>query len=230
MKLCQIDVQHFGQLDNVHFDLNATDLNVFFGANEAGKSTTVAFIKQVLFGFHLKSKSSPFFEDYTPLRPVSPMGGSLIFEDGSDHFKLTRLFAKGDKTKSGLLTVVQNGQKVDQEVFFSRIHKIDGDFYAESFVFNQELLTSIKQLTKNQLLEQIYHLGAAESSRYLEWSDEYQSNAAGLFEPRGKNPVENQLLEKDKDQKLEMNQEEDQFRQYQQLETQKVQVQGQPDH
>ncbi len=230
MKLCQIDVQHFGQLDNVHFDLNATDLNVFFGANEAGKSTTVAFIKQVLFGFHLKSKSSPFFEDYTPLRPVSPMGGSLIFEDGSDHFKLTRLFAKGDKTKSGLLTVVQNGQKVDQEVFFSRIHKIDGDFYAESFVFNQELLTSIKQLTKNQLLEQIYHLGAAQSKQFLEWRDEFQNNAAGLFKPRGKKPVVNQLLEKEKNQQLEMNQEKDQFRQYQQLETQKVQVQKQLDH
>ena len=80
MKLTQIKIIHFGKLNDVTFNLNK-DLTIFLGANEAGKSTTVAFVKQVLFGFHLRTNKSPFFETYQPLDHVSPMGGSLTFED-----------------------------------------------------------------------------------------------------------------------------------------------------
>ena len=79
MRLKQIKIINFGQFSNKTFDLPSDQINVFFGANEAGKSTTVAFIKQILFGFHLRSNSSPFFEDYTPLAHVSPMGGNFFF-------------------------------------------------------------------------------------------------------------------------------------------------------
>lgn len=64
MKLKQIDIQHFGQFSAQKFDLDAGASSLFYGENEAGKSTIVAFIKQVLFGFHLKSQASAFFEDY----------------------------------------------------------------------------------------------------------------------------------------------------------------------
>ena len=59
MKLTQIKIIHFGKLNDVTFNLNK-DLTIFLGANEAGKSTTVAFVKQVLFGFHLRTNKSPF--------------------------------------------------------------------------------------------------------------------------------------------------------------------------
>lgn len=99
MRLRQIKIVNFGQFSNKTFDLPSDKINVFFGANEAGKSTTVAFIKQIMFGFHLRSNSSPFFEDYTPLAHVSPMGGSLVFATDDDEYELERLYAKGDKTK-----------------------------------------------------------------------------------------------------------------------------------
>ena len=56
MKLTQIKIIHFGKLNDVTFNLNK-DLTIFLGANEAGKSTTVAFVKQVLFGFHLRTNN-----------------------------------------------------------------------------------------------------------------------------------------------------------------------------
>ena len=55
MRLSKIEIIHFGKLSNVSFELDK-NLNLFLGNNEAGKSTIVAFIKQILFGFHLKSK------------------------------------------------------------------------------------------------------------------------------------------------------------------------------
>ena len=47
MRLKQIKIINFGQFSNKTFDLPSDQINVFFGANEAGKSTTVAFIKQI---------------------------------------------------------------------------------------------------------------------------------------------------------------------------------------
>ena len=74
MNLRKIKIVNFGKFSNQEFDLATDQLAVFFGENEAGKSTLVAFIKQILFGFYLKNNSSSFFEDYAPLDNVSPMG------------------------------------------------------------------------------------------------------------------------------------------------------------
>ncbi|MCT6807410.1 MAG: AAA family ATPase, partial [Bombilactobacillus sp.] len=117
MKLTKIKVVNFGQFSDFTFKLPESNLTVFFGANEAGKSTIVAFIKQVLFGFHLAKHTSAFFEDYKPLAQVSPMGGSLFFTDEqANTFELERLYAPGKGSKVGTLTVKRNGQVVPENI------------------------------------------------------------------------------------------------------------------
>lgn len=194
MRLKQIKIINFGQFSNKSFDLPSKEINVFFGANEAGKSTTVAFIKQIMFGFHLRSNSSPFFEDYTPLAHVSPMGGSLVFDAEDGEYELERLYAKGDKTKRGILTVKKDGQVVPESLFFDQIQNIDGSFYADSFIFNQEMLGQINSLSQEDLLERIYYLGAADSGKLLEMRDDFAKEAGKLFKKTGKKPEVNRLL------------------------------------
>ncbi|AGQ23984.1 Putative uncharacterized protein yhaN [Lactobacillus helveticus CIRM-BIA 101] len=203
MRLKQIKIVNFGQFSNKTFDLPSDQINVFFGANEAGKSTTVAFIKQVMFGFHLRSNASPFFEDYTPLAHVSPMGGSLVFENDDSEYELERLYAKGDKTKRGILTVKKDGQVVPENLFFDQIQNIDGSFYADSFIFNQEMLGQVTSLSQEDLLERIYYLGAANSGQLLKLRDDFAKEAGKLFKKTGKKPEVNRLLkqiETDRDQ------------------------------
>lgn len=53
MKLIKIDVKNFGGLSDSEWKISS-QLHVFYGPNEAGKSTIAAFIKQIMFGFHLK--------------------------------------------------------------------------------------------------------------------------------------------------------------------------------
>lgn len=218
MRLKQINIINFGQLSNLTFDLPNDNLNVFFGENEAGKSTTVAFIKQVMFGFYLRSNSSPFFEDYQPLAHVSPMGGSLIFEDeDGTQFRLERLWAKGDKSKRGSLTVMQNDQRVPENVFFDRLHNIDGNFYTDSFIFNQEMLSSVTSLSQSDLLERIYYLGAANSGDLLRLRDDFAKDASKLFKKTGKKPEVNRLLKEVADARDELKQTEQQFQAYEEL-------------
>ena len=217
MRLKQINIINFGQFSNKSFDLPSKQINVFFGANEAGKSTTVAFIKQIMFGFHLRSNSSPFFEDYTPLAHVSPMGGSLIFEAGDSEYELERLYAKGDKTKRGILTVKKDGQVVPENLFFDQIQNIDGSFYADSFIFNQEMLGQVSSLSQEDLLERIYYLGAADSGKLLEMRDGFEKEAGKLFKKTGKKPEVNRLLKQMEDDRDNLVQTQAEFGDYEEL-------------
>lgn len=216
MKLTQIKIIHFGKLNDVTFNLNK-DLTIFLGANEAGKSTTVAFVKQVLFGFHLRTNKSPFFEDYQPLDHVSPMGGSLTFEDTDGIFLLSRLYAKGDP-KKGVLKVSLNDQEVPESVFFDRIQNIDGSFYTDSFIFNQDMLREVNGLSQAELMEQIYFLGASQSHKLLDLRDEFSSNAQKLFKKSGRKPIVNQLINQIEEQKEVLAQTNNELNDYRELE------------
>lgn len=216
MKLTQIKIIHFGKLNDVTFNLNK-DLTIFLGANEAGKSTSVAFVKQVLFGFHLRTNKSPFFEDYQPLDHVSPMGGSLTFEDTDGTFLLSRLYAKGDP-KKGVLKVSLNDQEVPESVFFDRIQNIDGSFYTDSFIFNQDMLREVNGLSQAELMEQIYFLGASQSHKLLDLRDEFSSNAQKLFKKSGRKPIVNQLINQIEEQKEVLAQTNNELNDYRELE------------
>lgn len=217
MKLKKIDIINFGHLSNLTFNLPNDNLNVFFGENEAGKSTTVAFIKQVMFGFYLRNSASPFFEDYKPLTHVSPMGGSLFFEDQGDEYQLERLWAKGDKTKKGILTVKKNGEVVPESEFFDKIHNIDGNFYADSFIFNQETVGQIAKLNQEDLLERIYYLGASNSRELIELRNNFEKEADSLFKKTGKKPEVNRLLKQIDDDQHDLTEIEHEFNQYKQV-------------
>lgn len=217
MRLKQIKIINFGQFSHQTFDLPSDQLDVFFGANEAGKSTTVAFVKQILFGFHLRNNASPFFEDYTPLAHVSPMGGSLIFVNDGAQYELERLYAKGDKTKRGILTVKKDGQVVPESVFFDQIQNIDGSFYADSFIFNQEMLGQVNSLSQEDLLERIYYLGAANSGQLLELRDSFAKDAGKLFKKTGKKPEVNRLLKQMADDRMSLTETQNEFNDYEKI-------------
>lgn len=221
MKLTKIKVVNFGQFSDFTFELPESNLTVFFGANEAGKSTIVAFIKQVLFGFHLAKHTSAFFEDYKPLARVSPMGGSLFFTDEqANTFELERLYAPGKGSKVGTLTVKRNGQVVPENIFFDQLKNIDGEFYSDSFIFNQDMLAKVGTIGQTDLLERIYYLGAANSDKLIDLRDDFAKKASTLFKKGGTNPPLNQLLKQLKEQKIKVDEAEEEFSDYQELQKQ----------
>ena len=218
VKLIRIQIVNFGQFSNFTFDLSNSNIDVFYGANEAGKSTVVAFIKQILFGFHLANHSSDFFEDYKPLAQVSPMGGSLFFEnENGQHYQLERLYAHGKGSKTGTLTVKCDNQVVPESVFFDQIKNIDGNFYTDSFIFNQDMLAKVDQIKQKDLLERIYYLGAANSDSLITLRDDFAKSADALFKKTGRKPLINQLLLEVKAEESKVSNSENEFSVYQEL-------------
>ena len=57
MRLKQIKIINFGQFSNKTFDLPSDQINVFFGANEAGKSTVLLALDIVFSGSFSKVDS-----------------------------------------------------------------------------------------------------------------------------------------------------------------------------
>lgn len=222
MRLKQIQIYNFGQFSQETFDLPEGNLAAFFGGNEAGKSTTVAFIKQILFGFNLKNTSSVFFEDYEPLTKSYPMGGQLVFDSDAGEYVLERTWSKGDKSKTGVVKVLLNGQEVPASLFYDQIQNIDGGFYAESFIFNEDLLRQVSSLSKGEILENIYYLGAAQSSQLLAIRADFDKEAKDLFKPSGKKAPVNQDLLKLAEQRDKVAADGQEFDAYQQLEGQRL--------
>ncbi|WEV44212.1 AAA family ATPase [Lactobacillus sp. ESL0684] len=221
MKLIRIEIVNFGQFSNFTLAVPHHGLNVFFGANEAGKSTIVAFIKQIMFGFHLSKRTGPFFEDYKPLARVSPMGGSLFFEDEQgSHYELERLYASGKGSKLGTLTVKRDNQIVPESVFFDQLKNIDADFYAQSFIFNQDMLANVTNISQDELLERIYFLGAANSDQLIDQRNIFIQAASDLFKKGGSKPPINQLLKQLGQDRGQLAQAEQEFTDYQRLEAQ----------
>lgn len=222
MRLKQIQIYNFGQFSQETFDLPEGNLAAFFGGNEAGKSTTVAFIKQILFGFNLKNTSSVFFEDYEPLTKSYPMGGQLVFTSDAGEYVLERTWSKGDKSKTGAVKVLLNGQEVPASLFYDQIQNIDGGFYAESFIFNEDLLRQVSSLSEGEILENIYYLGAAQSSQLLAIRADFDKEAKYLFKPSGKKAPVNQDLLKLAEQRDKVAADGQEFDAYQQLEGQRL--------
>ncbi len=222
MRLKQIQIYNFGQFSQETFDLPEGNLAAFFGGNEAGKSTTVAFIKQILFGFNLKNTSSVFFEDYEPLTKSYPMGGQLVFTSDAGEYVLERTWSKGDKSKTGAVKVLLNDQEVPASLFYDQIQNIDGSFYAESFIFNEDLLRQVSSLSEGEILENIYYLGAAQSSQLLAIRADFDKEAKDLFKPSGKKAPVNQDLLKLAEQRDKVAADGQEFDAYQQLEGQRL--------
>ncbi len=141
----------------------------------------------------MKNTASSFFEDYEPLSKAYPMGGKLVFAGDGD-WEIERTYSKGDKSKVGAVKVWHRGQEVPEILFYDQIQNIDGNFYADSFIFNEDLMRQLASLSEEEILENIYYLGAAESSKLLSIRSDFAKEAKDLFKASGKKAPVNQDL------------------------------------
>ena len=116
------------------------------------------------------------------------------------------------------MTVSLNDEVVPESVFFDRIQNIDGSFYTDSFIFNQDMMREVTGLSQAELMEQIYFLGASQSHKLLDLRDEFSNNAQKLFKKSGRKPVINQLINQIQEQKEVLAQADSEFKDYREFE------------
>jgi uncharacterized protein YhaN len=76
LRIKALHIYGFGKLENVMIDRFSPEIQVIYGQNEAGKSTIMAFIHAIFFGFPAKSQNELRYE---PKR-VFKYGGKISVE------------------------------------------------------------------------------------------------------------------------------------------------------
>ncbi len=112
MRINSCNITSFGKFKNYNIDFS-DGLNVIFGENEAGKSTVMAFIKMMFYGYGGKMADI----DKNPRKKYMPwdstlMGGSLEFTHNGKNYRLTREFKGSNATDKITLVDADLGTEI----------------------------------------------------------------------------------------------------------------------
>jgi uncharacterized protein YhaN len=195
MRIIAIQVDGFGSLRDrqLHTDSN---LAVFYGANEAGKSTLMGFVRAVLFGFPTRTNRS---ERYEPLGGGAHGGALTLLDEQGQRIRVERYDAPatgGKRASAGLVKVtLADGTTGGEELLNTLLGGLSADLYRSLFAFGLTELQELRSLQTDELSGYLYSAGLGVSgSAIMEAERKLTAQADGLYRPRGRNQEMNRLL------------------------------------
>lgn len=98
MKIDNIKINKFGRHENLNLDFTH-GINVITGNNESGKSTLLAFVRAVLYGFDSRASDNPR-KKYLPWgsNPEDRFGGELTFTHKGNKYRAVAVFTQSKRT------------------------------------------------------------------------------------------------------------------------------------
>lgn len=121
MRIDRLDLKRFGCFTDMTLDLSNPGTHLVVGLNEAGKTTAMAAIRQLLFGIPVRSTHA-FLHDMRDL-----CLGAVLRDDSGETLEITRV-----KRQSGTLRRPQ-GEILDEAVLARFCHGVDETVYASLF-------------------------------------------------------------------------------------------------
>ncbi|MGG4167087.1 AAA family ATPase [Rossellomorea vietnamensis] len=191
MKLKELHIYGYGKLENKHYTLS--DLQLFYGENEAGKSTIMSFIHSILFGFPTKQQS---LLRYVP-KSSTEYGGKILCqteEQGVVSIERIKGKAAGDVTVQ-----FEDGRVEGEETLQQLLGKMDRSTYQNIFSFNLDGLQNIQRLKKEELNQYLFTAGSTGTDLLLKLSQDWQKERELLFKKSGRKPKINVVLSQLKD-------------------------------
>ncbi|KRN99743.1 ATP-binding protein [Companilactobacillus kimchiensis] len=214
MKLVKANVYGFGKWVDQRFNFEQ-DYQVIFGANEAGKTTLLNFIKSILFGFASARGENKYLQ-YKP-RNSGKYGGELELKADDDSlWMIRRIEGKGD----GEVTLFHDDQQVPTSFLSEIIGSFTKDDFENTHVFDDKAILSIYGLDENKLETEVMSIGAVGSKDWLATADNLNHQADDIYKQRGqKQPLVVNLKKHDEliEEKAEI---ENQQQAYQRVKTQ----------
>ncbi len=157
-------IDGFGHFADRKFGPFDQPVTVFYGPNEAGKSTLLEFIRTVLFGFRSRVGRSPRgggSHDYPPLAG-GRHGGSLTLIDSNGRLSVVERFPGG---RAGKVTVrAETGAEQDESTLVQFLGNHSRDVFEQVFAFTLEELHSSDLLSDSNVTDQIYSVGMGVTS------------------------------------------------------------------
>lgn len=192
MKILQIKIDGFGRWINADIQLDSS-LQVFFGPNEAGKSTLVEFIKGVLFGFK-NAQGKNKYKQYVP-KTTAAYGGSLLVEQDGKRYWVHR----SGRRQGGQVTISHEDGSGTRMTIKKLCGPLNRQLVEDIFVFGQDELSRIDDLSDEELRQDLQRVGAVGSAHWQSVKADLQKQSRDMYKARGRKPELNQALAKVKD-------------------------------
>jgi uncharacterized protein YhaN len=174
-------IDGFGVFHNERVDDLRSGVTVIHGPNEAGKSTLLAFIRGVLFGFPDKRsrKTTPLYE---PVHGGTP-GGRLFVENAGHSYTIAR--RAGGRHAASITD--DNGATVPEGDLTQLLGGADAALFRNVFGFSLYELQELDTLTEESVRDRIFSgaiAGAGRSAR--QGANELRKLAGDLYKPDGR--------------------------------------------
>jgi uncharacterized protein YhaN len=189
MRISDIFVDGFGIFHNLSVEDLPPGFILFSGDNEAGKSTCLWFIRDMLFGFRDKRSKD---NEYPPLSGGT-QGGRLTFM--SRRFGEVSLERRAGK-KGGTVSVThQDGRKGGEEALAELLGGTTRELYRNVYAFSLNELQSMETLDNDAVKSALYGAGTGTGVRALSTAmTTIGKKLDELFKPGGRSPELNRRL------------------------------------
>lgn len=180
LKLSELHIDGFGIFSNKHIEGLCTGINVLYGANEFGKSTLLAFIKRILFGF---PRSSANINSYPAIYGGS-YGGRLIgYLDNGESITVSRT----QGTHGGPVTISTGSYKLTgQDELNKLLGYITPKFYENVYAISLDELQELRSLNEDEVRSRIYGAGLGLGRLSItQIEDVFRKKSESLFKPPG---------------------------------------------
>lgn len=178
MRLEKLHVEGFGHFHRRTIGPLDRNVTVLYGPNEAGKSTLLAFVRAILFGFPSRGRN----QHYPPLAGGRHGGRIQLQDDAGARFTLERYAG----TRGGPF-VLRNaaGQELPDSAVLQRLTgHASADLFRNIFAFSLDEIQSEGLMHNAEVSDRIYSAGMG-GSKLPEFTESLSKRKNELFRPRG---------------------------------------------
>jgi uncharacterized protein YhaN len=157
VRITDIKVGGFGVWNDVSVDALPGEVTLFYGPNEAGKTTLMQFVRAILYGFSAERRKL-----YLPPVFGGEAGGSLHVENHSGEFTVARHLDDDDDCMLGRPVILagNNGSRQGQHLLNVLLSGIDESIFNNVFAVGIRELQELATLNDTQAAEQLYNLAS----------------------------------------------------------------------
>jgi uncharacterized protein YhaN len=184
----KLHIYGYGKIIDQEIDLT-NNLHIFYGENEAGKTTIKSFIHSMLFGFPTKNQQENRYQPRSGMK----YGGKLIVE--TKQFG-TLIIERVAGKAIGDVTVYFGDGTVGGETELNQIlHGMNKRIYTSIFSFGIQGLQDIQTIKADDLSHYLLSTSVLGNDQLIELEKKIVKEMDSLFKPSGKKPELNQDLE-----------------------------------
>ncbi len=187
MKLIELHIYGYGKFED--YVIKSLDqFVVFYGENEAGKSTIMSFIHSILFGFPAKQSAEVRYEP----KNNPKYGGKIkaFFPDrGVAVIERVKGKASGDVTVS-----IEDGTIGGEELLKDLLKRMDKGIFQSIFSFNVHGLQNIHALKGEDLGRYLFSAGTIGTDKLFHTEGFLLKEMEQRFKPSGRKPILNEKM------------------------------------